>query len=128
MATGTQKTIDEIDDIMEMAQAMNALGISCKGLKTLDQMKDKVTSLHQTANKPSWTARKAFAILSEAKDERTRKKEILLSLYKDAEQCLEDMDDNILSLLRSKAGNIEENIKKHKLQLDRGEYFLLVAD
>ncbi|XP_074633532.1 uncharacterized protein LOC141892232 [Acropora palmata] len=128
MATGTQKTIDEIDDIMEMAQAMNALGISCKGLKTLDQMKDKVTtSLHQTANKPSWTARKAFAILSEAKDEHTRKKEILLSLYKDAEQCLEDMDDNILSLLRSKVGNIEENIKKHKLQLAREEYFLLVA-
>ena len=59
MATGTQKTIDEIDDIMEMVQAMNALGISCKGLKTLDQMKDKVTkSLHQTADKPSWTARK----------------------------------------------------------------------
>ena len=24
MATGTQKTIDEIDDIIEMAQAMNA--------------------------------------------------------------------------------------------------------
>ncbi|XP_044180686.1 uncharacterized protein LOC114957362 isoform X1 [Acropora millepora] len=128
MATGTQKTIDEIDDIMEMAQAMNALGISCKGLKTLDQMKDKVTtSLHQTANKPSWTARKAFVILSEAKVEHTRKKEILLSLYKDAEQRLEDMDDKILSLLRSKVGNIEENIKKHKLQLAREEYFLLVA-
>ena len=59
MATGTQKTIDEIDDIMEMVEAMAALGISWKGLKTLDQMKDKVrTSLHQTANKPSWTARK----------------------------------------------------------------------
>ena len=59
MAMGTKKIIDEMDDIIEMAQAMNALGISCKGLKTLDQMKDKVrTSLHQTANKPSWTARK----------------------------------------------------------------------
>ena len=59
MATGTQKIIDEIEDIMEMTEAMNVLGISYKGLKTLDQMKDKVrTSLHQTANKPSWTARK----------------------------------------------------------------------
>ena len=59
MATATQKNVDEIDDIMEMAQAMNALGISSKGLKTLDQMKDKVrTSLHQKANKSSWTARK----------------------------------------------------------------------
>ena len=59
MATGTQKIIDEIEDIAEMTEAMNALGISYKGLKTLDQMKDKLrTSLHQTANKPSWTARK----------------------------------------------------------------------
>ena len=37
------------------------------------------------------------------------------------------MDHNILSLLQSKVGNIEENIKKHKLQLAREDYFLLVA-
>ncbi|KAK2573318.1 Bacterial dynamin-like protein [Acropora cervicornis] len=128
MATGTPEIIDEIDDFMEMAQAMNALGISYKGLKTLDQMKDKVrTSLQQTANRPSWTARKAFAILSEAKDVHTRKRTFLLSLYHDAEQHLKDMDHSILSLLQSKVGNIEENIKKHKLQLACEEYFLLVA-
>ena len=40
----TQETIDEIDNIMEMTQAMNVLGISCKCLKKLDQMKDKVTT------------------------------------------------------------------------------------
>jgi len=54
MATGTQKTIDEIDDIVEMVQAINALG-----LKMLDQLKAKVTtSLHQTSNKLGWTARR----------------------------------------------------------------------
>ncbi|XP_067035396.1 dual serine/threonine and tyrosine protein kinase-like [Acropora muricata] len=128
MATATQKTIDEIDDIIEMAETMKALGISSQGLKTLDQMKDRVrTILHQTANKPSWTARKAFAILSEAKDEHTRKRKFLLSLYNDAEQRVKVMDQSILSLLQSKVGNIEENIKKHKLQLAREEYFLLVA-
>ena len=37
------------------------------------------------------------------------------------------MDDSILSLLQTKVGNIEENMKKHKLQLAREEYFLLVA-
>ena len=61
MATGTQKPIDEIDDIAEMIQVMNALKISCKGLKTVDQMKDKVTtSLRRTENKPSWTAREVI--------------------------------------------------------------------
>ena len=59
MATGTQKTITEIDDIVEMVQAINPLRISCEGLKMLDLLKAKVTtSLHQTSNKLGWTARK----------------------------------------------------------------------
>ena len=65
--------------------------------------------------------------MSEAKDEHTRRRQILLGLYNDAEQCVKVMDHNILSLLQSKVGNIEENMNKHKLQLAREEYFLLVA-
>ena len=57
MASGKSKTIDEIDDMSDMFQAMAALNISWKGLKTLQQMKDRVKDeLHQSANKPSWTA------------------------------------------------------------------------
>ena len=36
------KKIQEIDDLSKMFQAMAALGIACKGLKTLDEMKAKV--------------------------------------------------------------------------------------
>ena len=57
MASSKSKTIDEIDDISEMSQAMAVLDISCKGLKTLQEMKDRVKDeLHQSAKKPSWTA------------------------------------------------------------------------
>ena len=57
MASGKSKTIDEIDDIGDMCQAMAALGISWKGLKTLQEMKDQVKNeLCQSAKKPSWTA------------------------------------------------------------------------
>ena len=57
MASSKTRTIDEIDDILEMAQAMAALGMSCKGLKTLDEMKSRVKDeLHQSAIMPSWTA------------------------------------------------------------------------
>ena len=59
MATGTGKArnINEIDDIAEMFQAMTALDIPCKGLKTLDQMKDRVRNeLNQSAKTPRWTA------------------------------------------------------------------------
>ena len=56
MASGT-KTIEEIDDISEMVQAMTALGISSKGLKTLDQMKAKVKEeLNASVDRPSWMA------------------------------------------------------------------------
>jgi len=57
MAASRTETIEEIDDILEMFQAMAALGISCKGLKTLDQMKAKVKEeLNPSEDKPSWTA------------------------------------------------------------------------
>ena len=57
MAAGETKNINEINDIAEMYQAMAALDISCKGLKTLDQMKARVRDeLQQTAKTPSWTA------------------------------------------------------------------------
>ena len=57
MASCRAKTIEEIDDLSEMFQTMTALGISCKGLKTLDQMKAKVKEkLNASVGEPSWTA------------------------------------------------------------------------
>ena len=57
MADGKAKNIDEIDDMAGMLQAMMALDISCKGLKTLDQMKARVKAELQPSSKtPSWTA------------------------------------------------------------------------
>jgi len=58
MALSKTKMIEEIDDLSEMFQAMAALGISCTGLKSLDDMKARARAelSLQTANKPSWTA------------------------------------------------------------------------
>ena len=42
MAAGKTKSIDEIEDIGEMFEAMAALDISSKGLQTLQAMKDRV--------------------------------------------------------------------------------------
>ena len=57
MASRRTKTIQEIDDLSEMLPAMAALGISCKGLKTVDEMKAKVKEeLTATVDKSSWTA------------------------------------------------------------------------
>ena len=44
--------IDEIHNIVEMAQVMNSLGISSNGLTTLNEMRNRVK---QTAIQPSWT-------------------------------------------------------------------------
>ena len=57
MASSKATNIQEIDDLSEMFQTMAALGISCKGLKTLDEMKAKVKDeLNASVDKPSWTA------------------------------------------------------------------------
>ena len=57
MASGRTKTIEEIDDLSDMFQAMGALGIPCKGLQTLDEMKERVREeLNQSQDKPNWTA------------------------------------------------------------------------
>jgi len=57
MASCRAKTIEEIDDILEMCDVMKALDISSKGLKTLDDMKARVKEeLNAPRDSPSWTA------------------------------------------------------------------------
>ena len=54
----SEKEIDEIDDIVEMGRTMTALGVSSKGLRTLDEMKQRVKeTLRQSEKKSSWTAK-----------------------------------------------------------------------
>ena len=57
MASGKARNIQDIDDMAEMIQTMEALGISRKGLKSLDDMKARVRDeMQQSAKTPSWTA------------------------------------------------------------------------
>ena len=49
-----------------MFQAMTALNITCKGLKTLDEMKAKVNEeLNASEEKPDWTAGQVRILLLE---------------------------------------------------------------
>jgi len=50
------KNIEEIKDILGMFKVMTALGISCEGLQTVDQMKTQVRAqLNQSVENPCWT-------------------------------------------------------------------------
>ena len=53
------KDIDAIEDILEMAQMMASLGVSSKGLRTLDEMKRRLKETLQNTKKKesSWTAK-----------------------------------------------------------------------
>lgn len=66
-------------------------------------------------------------MLSEAKDEDAKKKEVLLNFYSHAEICFDKLDDKILALLQTNRGNVKEKMKNHQIQLKMNEYFLLVA-
>lgn len=52
MATSKPNKIDEIHNIVEMAQIMTALEIPSDGLRTLDEMRNRVK---QSAIESSWT-------------------------------------------------------------------------
>jgi len=58
MAPGKSKTFEEIDDVSEMIDLMNALGISHNGLTSLDEMKNQVRMKWNPSvvEEPSWTA------------------------------------------------------------------------
>ena len=55
MASGKSQTIDEIDDVEEMIQVMMALGISFKGLRSLDQMITRVKEELKAKPSCGWT-------------------------------------------------------------------------
>ena len=65
--------------------------------------------------------------MSEAKDDDARKRKVLTDFYTEAEDFLNTMDEQITNLVQRHAGNIEENMKNHKEQLEQKQYFLLVA-
>ena len=50
--------IDDINNITEIFRIMESLGVSRKGLRTLDEMKQRVKeTLRQSEKKSSWTAK-----------------------------------------------------------------------
>ena len=54
----SEKEIDEIDDITDMVRTMTSIGVSSKGLRTLDEMKQRVKeTLRESEKKSSWTAK-----------------------------------------------------------------------
>ena len=54
----SEKEIDAIDDFVDMVRTMQSLGISSKGLQTLDEMKRRVKeTLRLSEQKSSWTAK-----------------------------------------------------------------------
>ncbi|XP_020608462.1 uncharacterized protein LOC110047070 isoform X2 [Orbicella faveolata] len=53
-----EKEIDDIDDVEDMFKTMASLGVSTKGLRTLDEMKQRLKeTLKQSERKSSWTAK-----------------------------------------------------------------------
>ena len=57
MSYSPTKSIDEIDDLLEMVKIMQVLDIPSKGLLTLDELKRQViTALNQSQTKPNWIA------------------------------------------------------------------------
>ncbi|XP_022797833.1 uncharacterized protein LOC111336065 [Stylophora pistillata] len=125
----TLSDIDKINDIVEMVTTMASLKIPTEGLKTLDEMKQKVKeTLRSSKKKSSWTAKEAFSVLTEAKKEDERKRATLLHFYEHSDLCLNKMDEKVHTLFKKNIGNLKDKIASHKESLLQKEYIVLVAD
>ena len=64
MAAGYQKSLDEIEDFEEMILLMRELGVSAKGLKSVEKMKDHVrTTLGHSSKSSGWSAGQVLWLL-----------------------------------------------------------------
>ena len=66
-------------------------------------------------------------MLTDAKQEDERKRDILYKFYEDTEVCLNSVDDNIRRLLEQNIPNYKDKIAWHKKDLEQKEYIVLVA-
>ncbi|XP_078379644.1 uncharacterized protein LOC144662656 [Oculina patagonica] len=122
------KDIDNINNVRDMLRIMDSLNVSCEDLQTLDEMKRKVKeTLKMSEKKSSWMAKEAFSVLTEAKEEDERKRETLYEFYEKTEDCLNNMDSKVRTLLEQNIGNLTEKIAMNKRELKQKEYIVLVA-
>ena len=66
-------------------------------------------------------------MLTDAKQEDERKRDILYKFYEDTVVSLNSVDDNIRRLLEQNIPNYKDKIAWHKKNLEQKEYIVLVA-
>ena len=65
--------------------------------------------------------------MSHVHDEDVRKRRVLWNLYTEAEKTIAKLDPAIGDPLEQNVGNVKGKMKNYKTQLQRKEYFVLVA-
>ena len=66
-------------------------------------------------------------MLTEAKKEDERKREILFNFHELTDACLQSMDEKVHALLEQNIKNLKEKIASHKRNLLKKEYIVLFA-
>lgn len=127
MASGKAESIDKMT-MKELAETMEALGVSDEGAETLSDARSRIkTWLNEAQKTSNWSPGKAFSVLSEAKEEDARKRQHLLDFYTEAEAFVGRMDERMITLLQKHTDHVKEDIQMRIKQLEKTEYFLLVA-
>ena len=66
-------------------------------------------------------------MVSKAKDEDMRKRKHLQEFYSKTEECLDKLDDKVLSVLNNNFDNVKDVLMRNQDRLTRPEYNVLVA-
>ena len=66
-------------------------------------------------------------MVSKAKDEDMRKRKLLKEFYSKTEECLDKLDDTVLSVLNEEFDNVKDTFMTNENRLTQQEYNVLVA-
>ncbi|KAL9963754.1 hypothetical protein ACROYT_G027290 [Oculina patagonica] len=123
--------VNKIVDFQQLFEIISAVGMKTDGLKTMEEMKEKLRDYIEESSKRQQDA-KTFHVISEAVKADEHKRRELCRLYDDTRDVLNQLDDDFMKTLGKRLGGdlgdfrttLEENIKN---LAPRDQYVVLVA-
>ncbi|XP_028400626.1 dual serine/threonine and tyrosine protein kinase-like [Dendronephthya gigantea] len=128
-----EKSIDDVDDVMEMAEIFKLLKIDYDRRKlNLEKMKKQAKEVLEEQSSGSGKYLKGttgFGVIANAKEDDNLKRKKLKQMYFDVATCLQDLDEDALVIMNSyySGGGVFASLSEQIGRLGKRDYNLLIA-
>ncbi|XP_077981433.1 uncharacterized protein LOC144436502 [Glandiceps talaboti] len=126
----TQEDITNVNDLRQARKLLKSNGISLEGLQSLRDCKDRLRQflkLGQNSKQNANNFTRGADVIQGVLDSDRRKRNLLISLYKEVHEYLKNVNDSNKNHLRENVENYEQKIQDYIEQLGKNECPILVA-